>query len=492
MRTGTTTEIRTGIRTETRTGTRTEIEEGVRTEIQEGVRTETRTETTLEVRTEEVEVRTEEIDDLYESIEALGNPIPTGHLPVAGATVTILAVDGSYSRVVTTNAAGRFLAQDVPVGDYIVAVTADGFKTTINSEQPRPHTVVADQWTDADFVLEDDPYGDYAYLLVVSVTRGPTDRNNIGVFLQDRAAALESGDSNVTWTYSSDDDLVGDWTEARAANFITARTAIAGTHYTVDGELGQVAFVVLDLAPEAVGPGPGGPGPGPGPPVVIPEPEVPLAPFVEDHIWFVRGFEDGRFLADRTITRAEMSMILWRLLDSANKHLHQPNRFTDVANNSWYAQAVNYLASRNILRGYEDGSFRPNQPITRAEMTAVMSRFFEMTFDGHNDFLDVVESHWAFAYIVNAHNRGWITGDGGRFRPDDSTTRAEAVTIMNRVLERTPNPETIRYHLDGLQLFPDLTSAHWAFYTIMEAAIEHDFYMEDGREIWTDIFIPGR
>jgi hypothetical protein len=235
----------------------------------------------------------------------------------------------------------------------------------------------------------------------------------------------------------------------------------------------------------------GGPGPGG---TIIDEPETPRdeSPFVSAHIWYVRGFEDGRFLADRSITRAEVAMIIWRLLDSNNKHLQQPSRFNDVANNSWYAQAVNYLATRNILRGFEDGSFRPNQPISRAELTAVMSRFFDMDEHGQISFTDVSNTHWAFAYIVNAHNKGWVTGYNNQFRPNDATTRAETVTIINRVLNRVPNPETIRYNLDDLRVFSDLADTHWAFYQIMEAAIEHDFYLdEDGREIWTNIFIPG-
>jgi hypothetical protein len=110
-----------------------------------------------------------------------------------------------------------------------------------------------------------------------------------------------------------------------------------------------------------------------------------------------------------------------------------------------------------------------------------------------NQFNDVNATHWASAYILNAHAKGWVTGfEDNTFRPNNATTRAEAVTLLNRVFERRPNPETIRYHLDGLRLFSDLNDAHWAFYQIMEAAIEHDFHLdEDGREIWTDAVIPN-
>ena len=187
-------------------------------------------------------------------------------------------------------------------------------------------------------------------------------------------------------------------------------------------------------------------------------------------------------------------MILWRLLISETKHMQQPNSFTDVANNTWYAQAVNYLATRNVLRGYPDGSFRPHQSITRAELTAVMSRFWDIRDNGMSEFTDVASGHWAFRYINNAHNRGWVTGYAdGSFRPDNPITRAETVTLINRVLERIPNPVTIRYHLAGITVFTDITSAHWAFYQIMEAAVEHEFTVDDdGLEQWTSIVWPRR
>jgi hypothetical protein len=229
------------------------------------------------------------------------------------------------------------------------------------------------------------------------------------------------------------------------------------------------------------------------------EPDIPLVPFTEDHIWYVRGFPDGGFNPENSITRAEISMILWRLIVSDEKDSPQVGRFNDIHFASWYAQAVNYLASHEILQGYEDGTFRPNAPITRAELTAVMSRFFEINGNGVNNFSDVDSSHWAVAYISNALNRGWVEGfPDGTFRPNNSTTRAEAVTLLNRVLGRIPNSATIDYHLENYlydltgveRLFTDVTNTHWAFYHIMEAAIEHEFNMDEGVEIWTEISIP--
>jgi len=181
-------------------------------------------------------------------------------------------------------------------------------------------------------------------------------------------------------------------------------------------------------------------------------------------------------------------MILYRLINSENKASPHPSHFSDISNNSWYALAVNYLASRNIVLGFPDGTFRPNQPITRAELTAAMSRFFYLTDTGANNFSDVSPNHWAIRYINNAHNRGWIIGfPDGTFRPDNAMTRAEAVTIINRVLGRIPNPATINYHIGNMLLFNDITAVHWAYYQVMEAAVYHEFVTDDGIEIWTNI-----
>ena len=232
--------------------------------------------------------------------------------------------------------------------------------------------------------------------------------------------------------------------------------------------------------------------------VIITSPDIPYT-FVGDHIWYVRGFPDGNFRPNWEITRAEMSMILFRLLDSANKYTPVSNNFSDV-NTGWYAQAVSYLASLGIVTGYPDGTFRPNAPITRAELTAVMSRFFELNENGTHNFSDISGSHWAIRYINNAVNRGWVIGfEDGSFRPENPTTRAEAVTLINRVLGRIPNPGTIQntlypflYENFGMErLFYDLTNSHWAYYQIMEAATDHEFVRDDeNREIWEAVYIP--
>ncbi|MCL2674770.1 MAG: S-layer homology domain-containing protein, partial [Defluviitaleaceae bacterium] len=222
---------------------------------------------------------------------------------------------------------------------------------------------------------------------------------------------------------------------------------------------------------------------------VTPPAVLGYTPFIEEHIAYISGFPDGTFRPSQAITRAEVSMILFRLLDSNAKYSPQANHFSDVQAGRWYAQAINYLAGRNILAGEHNGTFRPNDSMTRAELAAVMSRFFELGESGMSSFYDVNANHWAFRYIMNAEGRGWVSGyDDRTFRPNNAIIRAEAVTLINRVLNRNPNPATIREHLAGVTVFTDITQGHWAFYQVMEASISHEFEIDaNGLEIWTYI-----
>ena len=298
------------------------------------------------------------------------------------------------------------------------------------------------------------------------------------------------------------------------ATHIPAVTANTGWNHTGWSPANPVGAVITEprtftaqyTQPTNGGGGSGGGGGGTQPPAqqppvaeVVP-PEAPLTlPFIEDHFWYVRGFPDGSFRPEQSITRAEVAIILWRLLDSEAKYTQRASNFNDVST-GWYAQAVNYLTNRNVITGFPDGTFRPNAPITRAELTAIMSRFFDIEGDDENNFVDVSDTHWAILYINNATHRRWVIGfEDNTFRPNNATTRAEVVTLMNRVYKRTPNADTINYHLEyslyeligDNRLFIDVTNAHWAFYDIMEAAIEHSYEWDDfGREIWTSISIP--
>jgi hypothetical protein len=495
-----------GITTETRIGITTEVRVGTRVETRIGIEIETRTETRTGVRavgsvedeideideideTDEID-EIDETDEIDEIDEMEATPFVSRHA-VPNADIVIISETGDVFTT-TTDENGLF-SYTVPVGQYTVVISANGFEARIHPDGQ--FTVRNREVTDASYHLEDnrlDPDGDYRRILIVNVRGAGTNRAGISVVLQNEGnlGAPESG----VWyhIHGVDETVRGLRTDASSAGYVSAGAVIVNDHYATD----YVAVVSLVLNPT-----PRPPGPDWTPTFVFPTPPPPLAPpFVEDHIWFIQGYPDGTVRPEGALTRAEVSMILWRLLDSTAKHSPQVGRFSDVQSGNWYAQAINYLASNGILMGFPDGTFRPNDSITRAELTAVMSRFFDHNGNGTNNFSDVEANHWAIRYIDNAHNRGWITGFGDTtFRPNQTMTRAEAVTLINRVTERIPNPVTINYHLDNYlydligvnRLFIDLTSGHWAFYQIMEAAIEHEHYIdENDNEVWTEIFIP--
>ena len=177
-------------------------------------------------------------------------------------------------------------------------------------------------------------------------------------------------------------------------------------------------------------------------------------------------------------------MIFYRLLK--NKDVTITKSFFDVPDNEWYAQAVGMLSSLGILRGYEKGDFRPQNPITRAEFTAVATRFAKAT-GGTADFLDVPGSHWAHGSIATAADYGWVSGYGdGTFGPNGNITRAEVAAIVNRMLGRKADEEWVRANPEKIKSFSDLRDAsQWYYFDMIEASNEHGFTKESSVEKWT-------
>ena len=206
----------------------------------------------------------------------------------------------------------------------------------------------------------------------------------------------------------------------------------------------------------------------------------------ENHISYIKGYPDATVKPNNNITRAEVATIFWRLIISSDKNNVVSSTFSDVNEDEWYAQAVNYLASLKIITGYEDGTFKPNQGITRAEFVAIASRFDDLELGVSNPFVDVHGSHWAYAYILSAHEKGWVSGyEGAVFLPDNKVTRAEVVKIVNGMLSRGIEKEDISKELHTL--YSDLTVNHWAFAEIIEASVEHDYERKNnGYEIHTN------
>ena len=219
--------------------------------------------------------------------------------------------------------------------------------------------------------------------------------------------------------------------------------------------------------------------------------DTPINYFTEDHIWYIRGYEDNTMRPETSITRAEVSMAFFRLLAPDLKTEPPDAGFSDVRADEWYGLAINTLARYGILNGYPDGSFKPDLPITRSELAAVVSRFEHLEKTDSNPYEDVDAGHWAYEYILSATEKGWFIGDGAaKFRPDDAITRAEFVTVANRVLKRCIAPADIP---EGLHVFGDIDASHWSYAAFTEAIYSHEYeYKPDGiNEIWTKITGDG-
>ena len=186
---------------------------------------------------------------------------------------------------------------------------------------------------------------------------------------------------------------------------------------------------------------------------------------VGGHESYMSGEAGARFYPDRAMTRAEMAQVLYNLLAS-----YPPvtgGSFSDVSDSAWYATAVNTLVELDVLSGYEDGTFRPNNAVTRAEFVTAVCKCFDNLSTGSAGFSDV-SGHWAEGFVNQAVAEDWISGfPDGTFRPDESIQRCQVTAILNKALERTGSG----FAADaGTQEFVDVPSSHWAYEHIAEAA----------------------
>ena len=232
------------------------------------------------------------------------------------------------------------------------------------------------------------------------------------------------------------------------------------------------------------------------PPIIIPpvEPEEPdYTPNwlnTTDHFGYIIGYEDGTVKPNAGITRAEVATIFFRLLtDEARERFWcETNDYSDVADGSWYNNAVSTLSNMGILGGYEDGTFRPNASITRAEFAKIAVSFFDWAdIEAVNDFVDVSDSAWYADYVAVAAEIGLIEGYGGNvFRPEAAITRAEACAIINRTLGRAPDAEHLLPE-SQMNTWPDNSDTGvWYYAHIQEATNSHDYSWIGDIEQWTE------
>lgn len=215
----------------------------------------------------------------------------------------------------------------------------------------------------------------------------------------------------------------------------------------------------------------------------------------KDHYGYIIGYPvdyyTGQPTTDQTkkpvrpegkITRAEVATIYFRMLtdESRTKFWSQSSGYSDVKAGDWFNNAVSTLSNAGIIAGYEDGSFRPNGYITRAEFATIAARFFDVTYNGKDLFPDI-SGHWAKDYINQAANKGFVNGyEDGTFKPDRNITRAEAVTLVNRTLDRHPDKS---HFTKDMLVWPDnMDQTKWYYADMQEATNSHTYQMKENSD----------
>ena len=220
---------------------------------------------------------------------------------------------------------------------------------------------------------------------------------------------------------------------------------------------------------------------------------IVVLPAVE-HTAYVKGYTDGTFRPEGDMTRSEAAAIFARLVaDKKGETISGKATFKDIPANAWYNTYVGYLEKYDVINGYTDGTFKPEAPVTRAEFTAMAVRYFDIFEEVKYEeitskYADVDGKYWAIKDISYASNKKWLNGYvDGTFKPDINITRAEVVTVVNRVTGRAADQDYINKNLEVLDRFTDLkTNSHWAFYDIIEAANDHMATNLSNSENWID------
>ena len=204
-----------------------------------------------------------------------------------------------------------------------------------------------------------------------------------------------------------------------------------------------------------------------------------------EHSAYMTGFGNGKFGPENSVTRAQIAQIFYRLLKDQNVDITVS--FTDVSSDAWYAEAVNVLGSLGIVSGVGNGKFMPNRPITRAEFCAIATRFAKATSTVSNPFSDVSEKDWFYNAVATAASYGWVTGmSDGNFHPNAVINRAQAVTIINRMLGAAADRAYVDSHVNNP--YTDVSTTFWGYYQIIEASISHNHSFDaDGTEIWNSL-----
>ena len=206
----------------------------------------------------------------------------------------------------------------------------------------------------------------------------------------------------------------------------------------------------------------------------------------DDHFAYVVGYSDSTVRPNANISRAEVATIFFRLLkeEVRDGNLTAENTFADVTDGQWHNKAISTMAKLGVVKGRNAEAFDPDAPITRAEFATICARFDKTQISTSSNFTDI-SGHWAEKYIERAATLGWIAGySDGTFRPSNYITRAEAMTMINRVLCRVPETESDL--LPGMITWPDNQPGTWYYLAVQEATNSHDYDRKDAiHEKWT-------
>jgi len=210
-----------------------------------------------------------------------------------------------------------------------------------------------------------------------------------------------------------------------------------------------------------------------------------------NHNAYVKGYDDGSFGPEKSITRAETAQMIYNLLSKETIEKYGSNnaaaKFSDVNASAWYNVAVSTLVSTGAISGYTDNTFKPNQQITRAEFVKMVMSIAGISASATPSFSDTATNAWYSPAVGTAQKAGYVEGSGGAFRPTDNMTRAEAVTFLNRVLGRAADTAYIGNHLNTVKSFTDVSVNAWYYKAVMEAANGHTYSVANNTETWTAI-----
>lgn len=379
---------------------------------------------------------------------------------------------GDKTIDVVLNATGKDTAKNTKVGKYYMGLTTNDFAVT-STNYTNINVIVVDGW------LEITPITQTATVTITG--------NHNSVKYNGREQSVTG------FTYTAPEGVKvtlkgGSKAEAKGTDKGTYYMKLTKEDFVVTSDIyEEFKIIVNDGYLEITRSG--GYHPRPKPTVEI-EDDDALGLNTTDHFAYIVGYGNGEVRPQNNITRAEVATIFFRLLtdDVRDENLTKTNRYSDVTRADWYNTAVSTLSSMGIITGYPDGTFRPNAAITRAEFAAIAARFDNDGDKTTAKFSDIA-NHWAKDEISIAYNNGWINGyPDGTFGPQRDITRAETMTLVNRVLNR--QPETEEDLLPNMTVWTDNANPKaWYYLAVQEATNSHyyEFKTNSKYEKWTEL-----